>query len=155
MVADSALDNAENLQPLTQTRSTWITRVPATVSEAPAALAEADPATMIPLMEGDRAQVRTSTSGGMAQRWALIYSEPRRPPAQRTVEKQLFNQRSAEVKAFQQLGRTVFAGDADAQQAFATFAQGMHATHLHAVSIQPTRRYAKPGRPGQASVPDA
>jgi transposase len=155
LVADSALYNEENLQQLTHTRSKWITRVPATVSEAQAALADADPAAMTPLMEGYRAQVRTSTYGGVAQRWALIYSEHRRPQAQRTVEKHLLKQSAAEVKAFQTLGRTVFACEADAQQALATFTQGLQATSLHEVTIRPTRRYAKPGRPGKATVPDA
>jgi len=79
LVADSALYNEENLQPLTHTRRKWITRVPATVSEAQAALADADPATMIPLTEGYPSQVRRSTYGGVAQRWALIYSDP--PPS--------------------------------------------------------------------------
>jgi transposase len=155
LVADSALYNEENLQQLTRTRSKWITRVPATVSEAQAALADADPATMIPLMEGYRSQVRTSTYGGVAQRWVLIYSEHRRPQAQRAAEKPLLTQSTAEVKAFQRLSRTVFACEADAQQALITFAQGLHATRLHEVTIRPTRRYAKPGRPGKATVPDA
>jgi transposase len=61
LVADSARYHEANLQQLTHTRSTGITRVPATVSEAQAALADADPATLIPVMEGDRSQVRTST----------------------------------------------------------------------------------------------
>ena len=65
-MADSALYNEENLQQLTHTPSKWITRVPATVSEAQAALADADPATMSPLMEGYRSQVRTSTYSGVA-----------------------------------------------------------------------------------------
>jgi transposase len=153
LVADSALYNEETLQQLTQTRSKWITRVPATVSEAEAALAEADPATMAPLMEDYRYQVRTSTYGGVAQRWVLIYSEHRRSQAQRTVEKHLLKQSAAEVKAFQRLSRTTFACKADAQQALATFVQGLQATHLHEVTIRPTRRYAKPGRPGKAAVP--
>jgi len=153
-VADSALYNEETLQQLTHTRSQWITRVSATVSEAQATLANADPATMTPLMEGYRSQVRTSTYGSVAQCWALIYSEHRRPQAQRTVEKHLLRQSAAEVKAFQKLGRTVFACEADAQQALATFAQGLQATHLHEVSIRPTQRYSEPGRPGRATVPD-
>jgi transposase len=155
LVADSALYNEGNLQQLTQTRSKWITRVPATVSEAQAALADADPTTMIPLMEGYRAQVRPSTYGGVAPRWALIYSAHRRPQAQRTVERHLLKQSAAEVNAFQKLGRTVFACEADAQQALATFAQGLQATSLHAVTIWPMRRDAKPGRPGKTTVPDA
>ena len=153
LVADSALDTEENLQQLAHTRSQWITRVPATLSAAQAVLAEADPATMAPLMEGYRDQVRVSTYGGVTQRWALIYSEHRRPLAERTVEKYLLKQSAAEVKAFQKLGRTTFACEADAQQALATFAQGLQATRLHEVSIRPTQRYAKPGRPGKATAP--
>jgi transposase len=101
LVADSALYHEENLQQLTQTRRPWITHVPAPVRAAQAALADADPATMIPLMEGYRAQVRTSTSGGVAPRWARISAEHRCPQAQRTVETHLLKQRAAEVKACQ------------------------------------------------------
>jgi transposase len=52
LVADSALYRAENLQKLAETRTQWITRVPATFSEAQAVLAQADPHTMAPLTEG-------------------------------------------------------------------------------------------------------
>jgi transposase len=154
LVADSALYSEENLQRLAHTRSKWITRVPATLSEAQAALADADPETMEPLMEGYRYHILASTYGGVAQRWALIYSEHRRPQARRTVEKHLRMQSAAEVKAFKKLGRTVFACEADARQALATFAQGLQATSLHEVTIRPTLRYAKRGRPGKATVPD-
>jgi hypothetical protein len=85
----------------------------------------------------------------------LIYSEHRRPQAQRTVEKQLLRQSAAEVKAFKQLSRTAFACEADAQQALATFTQGLQATRFHEVTIRPTRRYATRGRPGKATVPTA
>src|SRR4029450_1915980 len=46
LVADSALYSAENLQKLAATRTKWITRVPATLSEAQAVLAQAHPQTM-------------------------------------------------------------------------------------------------------------
>jgi transposase len=52
LVADSALDRAEHLQPFTPTSRTWITRVPATVTAAHDALAQADPQAMLPLMAG-------------------------------------------------------------------------------------------------------
>jgi transposase len=52
LVADSALDSEDNLQKLSETRLQWLTRVPATLSEAPAALAQADPQTMAPLLDG-------------------------------------------------------------------------------------------------------
>jgi transposase len=155
LVADSALYNAENLQQRARTQSPWITRVPATLSEAQEALAGADPEAMEPLLAGYRAHGRASAYGGVAQRWMLIYSEHRRPQAQRTVEKQLRKQSAAEVKAFRRLSRTAFACEAEAQQALATFARGLQATRLHEVTIQPTFRYAKPGRPGKVTLPDA
>ena len=46
----------------------WITRVPATLGEAQAVLAHADPQTMAPLREGYRFRVVASTYGGIAQR---------------------------------------------------------------------------------------
>jgi transposase len=52
--ADSALDRAEHLQKLAATRLQWIPRVPATLGEAHAGLARADPPTMAPLTEGYR-----------------------------------------------------------------------------------------------------
>jgi transposase len=51
LVADSALYSAENLHKLAETRLKWITRVPATLREAQAVLAQADPRRMAPLTE--------------------------------------------------------------------------------------------------------
>ena len=154
LVADSALYSAENLQKLAETQTQWITRVPATLSEAQAVLAQADPQTMAPLMEGYRYHVVRSSYGGVEQRWVLIYSEPRQPQAQRTVDTQLLKQSEQEVKAFKQLCRTAFACEADAQQALTTFAQGVQATFVAQSTVRPISRYAKRGRPGQGTPPD-
>jgi transposase len=54
LVADSALYNADNLHKLAETRLKWITRVPATLTEAQEVLAQAQPETMAPLSEGYR-----------------------------------------------------------------------------------------------------
>jgi transposase len=72
--ADSALYSAENLQKLAETRLKWITRVPATLREAQAVLAQADPQTMAPLTEGYRYHVVPSSYGGVEQRWVLSHS---------------------------------------------------------------------------------
>src|SRR5262245_54989388 len=88
LVADSALYSADNLQKLAETQLQWITRVPATLAEAQAILAQADPQTMAPLTEGYRYRVVPSSYGGVAQRWVLIHSEWRQAQAQRTVNKQ-------------------------------------------------------------------
>jgi transposase len=154
LVADSALYSEENLQRLAHTGSSWITRVPATGTEAQTALAPATPEGMMPLMEGSRYRVLASTYGGVAQRWGLIYSERRRPQAQRTVDKQLLQQSSDEVKAFQQLCRPAFACEADAQRALSALGQDLQATYIHQTTIHPTPRYAKRGRPSHAALPD-
>ena len=153
LVADSALYNADNLQKLAETHIKWMTRVPATLSEAQAALAQADPQTMAPLTAGYRYHGLTSTYGGVAQRWLLVYSEHRHAQAQRTVDKQLLKQGQREVAAFQKLGRMTFACEADAQQALATFTQGFQATFLQEVAVRATPHYRKRGRPSQGAQP--
>ena len=132
----------------------WITRVPATLGEAQAVLAQADPQTMAPLREGYRFRVVTSTYGGVAQRWVLLSSEPRQPHAQRTVDKQWRKHSDQEVKAFKSLCRTAFACEADAQQALTSFAAGLQATFLHESTVSPTPRYGKCGRPGSGTPPE-
>jgi transposase len=154
LVADSALYSADNLQKLAETRLKWITRVPATLREAQAVLAQADPQTMAPLTEGYRYRVVPSSYGGVAQRWMLIHSEPRQPQAQRTVDKQWLKHRAREAKAFQTLGRTAFACEADAQQALTRFAHDLQTTFLHASTVSPTPHYGKRGRPGSGAQPD-
>jgi transposase len=154
LVADSALYSAENLQKLAETHMKWITRVPATLSEAQAALAQANPQTMVPLMEGYRYHELTSTYGQVEQRWVLIYSAPRQAQAQRTVDKQLLKQSDQDIKAFKKLCGTTFACEADARQALATWEGGLQATFLHEPTIRPIPRYGKRGRPGPGAQPD-
>jgi transposase len=153
LVADSALYSADNLQKLAEARVKWITRVPATLREAQVALAQADPQTMAPLTEGYRAHVVPSTYGGVEQRWVLIYSEQRHTQAQRTVDKQFLKHGAKEAQAFQKLCGTAFACEADAQQALATFTQGLQATYVQESAVRPTARYGKRGRPSQGAQP--
>jgi len=152
-VADSALSRADNLQKLVETGWQWIPRVPATVREAQDALAQADPETMEPLGEGYRSHLLPSTYGGVAQRWMLCASVPRRPQAQRSVDQYWRKQSEADAKALQKLCRTPFACAVDAQQALATLAQGLQAAALHEGTLQPRRRHGKRGRPGQDAPP--
>ena len=81
LVADSALYSADNLHKLAETSLKWITRVPATLTEAQEVLAQAQPETMPSLAEGYRYAGVASSYGGVAQRWVLIYSEQRQPQA--------------------------------------------------------------------------
>jgi transposase len=154
LVADSALYSEDNLDKLAQTAIKWITRVPATLSAAQAALAQADPQAMAALHEGYRYHELTSTYGGVEQRWVLIYSEPRQAPAQRTVDKQLRQQSDKEVKAFKTLGSTTFACEADARQALSAFERSGQATCLTTSTVRAQPRYGKRGRPGRDAQPD-
>jgi len=153
LVADSALYSEDNLQKFAETNLKWITRVPATLREAQQVLAQADPQSMAPLTEGYRYHVLSSRYGGIAQRWMLVYSEHRHVQAQRTVDKHLYKQGQREVAAFQALSRLTFACAADAQQALATFTQGLHATFLHEVAVRASPRYGTRGRPRRGAQP--
>lgn len=152
LVADSALYSAENLATLAPTTIKWLTRVPATLRAAQAALAHVDPQAMAPLHEGYRYHEVPSTYGGVAQRWVLIYSEPRQAQARHTVEKQLRKQSDTEVKAFKQLCSTSFACEADARQALAAFEQGWQAPCLSTSTVRAKPRYSKRGRPGRNAL---
>jgi transposase len=154
LVADSALSSEENLQTWADTGTTCMTRVPATLTEAQHALEQATPETMRPLKEGYRDHVRTSTYGGVAQRWVVISSEPRRPQAQRTVDKHWRQQSEAEANAFQTLCRTALACEADAQQALTAFTHGLRTTTPPDSLIRSTPRYSLRGRPRQGAPPD-
>ena len=154
LVADSALYSAENLQKLAATQLKWITRVPATLREAQAVLAQADPQTMAPLTEGYRYRGVPSSDGGVAQRWVLIHSARRQSQAQRTVDKQWRTHSDEEVKACKRLCRTACACEADAQQALTRFVAGVQTTCLHACTVCPTPHYGKRGRPGPGAQPE-
>jgi transposase len=130
-----------------------MTRVPATLSAAQTALAQAHPQTMAPLTEGYRAHVLPSTYGGVQQRWVLIASEHRQAQAQRTGGKQLLKYSHEEVKGFKKLGRTLFACEADARQALSTCVHGLQATFLSTVTVRSTLGYGKRGRPSQDAQP--
>jgi transposase len=154
LVADGALYREQNLQKLSGTRMTWITRVPATLSEAQAALAQADPPTMAPRLDGSRDRVLTSTSGGVAPRGLLVFSEHRQPQAQRTVDKHLRQHRERDVNALKKRCRMAFACAVDAQQALSSFAHGVQATFVAHSTVRSTPRDGKRGRPGSSAPPD-
>jgi transposase len=138
LVADSALSSDDNLQKLAATHIQWITRVPATLSEAQAALAQANPQAMAPLAEGYRYQLVHSTYGGVAQR---------------TADKQWRQQSAQDLTAFHKLCRTAFACEADARQALSVFEQDLQVTQCTQVTIRPVARYGKRGRPGLGAQP--
>src|ERR671922_2777144 len=154
VVADSAIYSEANLQKLAQTPMKWITRVPATLSDAQAALAHVDPQAMAPLTEHYRYCELPAVYGGVQQRWLLIYSELRQAQAQRTVDKRLRQQSDQEGKAWKKLCGTTFACEADARQALAAFEQTLQATFLATGTVCARPRNGKRGRPERDAPPD-
>jgi transposase len=154
LVADSALYSDANLQKLAATHIKWITRVPATISEVQAAMAQVDPQALAPLIEGYRYHEVPSTYGSVEQRWLLIYSEHRQAQAQRTVDKQWRQQSDHEVKAWKKLCGMPFACEADARQALGSFAQTLQATFLSTSTVRAQPRYRQRGRPRAQTPPD-
>jgi transposase len=154
LVADRALYRADTLDKLAHTAIKGITRVPATLSAAQAALAAADPQAMAVLPEGYRDHELTSTSGGVEPRWVLISSEPRRVPAPRTIDTPLRQQGDKEVKALKKFCRTTCACEADARQALSAVAQGLQATVLTTSTGRAQPCDGTRGRPGRAAPPD-
>jgi transposase len=153
LVADSALYSEANLQKLARMGTKWITRVPATLTEASEVLEQADASTMLPLTDGYRFKELRSTYGGVEQRWVLVYSEHARPRAAHTIDKYLLNRSKAEAKAFKKLCRTEFACEEDARKALEAFAHGLHSTRLQETTIRAFPRYATRGRPDKATQP--
>jgi transposase len=153
LVADSALDSEENLQMLARMGMKWITRVPATLTEASEVLAQADARAMLPLTDGYRSKERRSTYGGVEPRWVLVYSEHARPRATHTIDKHLLNSGEAEAQAFKKLCRTEFACEKDARKALEAFAHGLHSTRLQETTIRAVPRYAMRGRPDKGTQP--
>jgi transposase len=154
LVADRALYRAANLQKLAHTPMQWITRVPATLSDAQAALAHVDPQAMASLTEPSRDGEWSSLSGGVPQRWVLIYSELRQTQAQRTVDKGWRKQSDQESKAWKKLCSTTLACEADARQALAAFEQTLPAPFLATGTVYARPRYGKRGRPARDAPPD-
>ena len=155
LVADRALYRDEHLHKLADPGSQGITRVPAPLTDAQAALAEADPAGMVPLTAGDRAHVCRSTDGGVVQRGVRISSDHRRRQAPRPVDRPRLQPRTAAATAFKQLRRPACACAADAHQALRTCRQGWQVPPLHPGTLRATPRAATRGRPGHATPPPA
>jgi transposase len=78
------------------------------------------------------------TPGGVAQRWLLIESQPRRPQATRTINKPWLTRSEKEVKTFRKLCGREFACEADARQALERFEQRLTYTQVQTATIVAT-----------------
>jgi len=145
LVMDSALYSATAIQELADTK--WVTRVPATLTEAKTWLAETDKAQMIASeREGYFYHEVTSTYGDVVQRWLIVLYEPRCTAEEKALEKQIERERDKLDKALKKLQRQVFNCEQDAQQALKRFDKQWKLHHVSG-NIVSRERYAAAGRP--------
>jgi transposase len=154
LVADSALYSAENLRKLDQSAVKWITRVPATLNEVQAHLAQPDLETMTALPDEYRYREVSSNFGGVAQRWFLIHSEARQKRLKASVDKQLAQQSEQERKAFKQLCAQTFVCEPDARQALEQFKATLALSQIEGEAIRMTSHYSGRGRPQKGQTPE-
>jgi transposase len=154
LVADSALYSAENLRKLDQGKVKWITRVPATLNEVQAHLAQPALETMTELTDGYRFREVSSNFGGVAQRWLVIYSEARQKRLKASVDTQLLRQSDQERKAFKKLCAKTFVCEPDARQALEQFKGTLTLSRIEGETIRTTSHYGGRGRPQTGQTPE-
>lgn len=145
LVADSALYGATTLQTLAEIK--WVTRVPATLSEAQKLLTTIDQAQMTAAEQpGYFYYEQTVTYAEIEQRWLLVLYEPNRERDLAQLEKAVGKEQQAMTKALKQLMRQAFACESDARQALERAGQNWK---YHTVSgrVHASQQYLQAGRP--------
>jgi len=92
LAIDSALYSAAAVKDLEDTK--WVTRVPATITEAKTLLAETDKTQMIASdRQGYFYREVANTYGDVRQRWLIVLYEPRRKAEEKSLENQVERER--------------------------------------------------------------
>jgi transposase len=150
IIADSALFSEDNSQALAGV--TWITRVPATLTQAQQVLADIVQGQMRDAGEGYFFLEQTVTYGNIEQRWLLVLYEPKRERDVKQLEKAIEREHDQACKALKQLGREVFSCEADAHLALARLSATWK-YHQVESQIQPVSRHERRGRPRADAQP--
>jgi transposase len=116
LVADSALYSADNLQRLAGVR--WLTRVPERIGRAHALIEEITAQEMRPAgQEGYRYLEVCTTSGGVRQRWLIVWSEQAERRERATLQKRVSQEREEAEQAWKSLVRHEFPSREAAEEA--------------------------------------
>jgi transposase len=152
-VCDSALYSAENLELLGD--SPWLSRVPASLSEAKQLLYQTEPTWLEAddCPDGYRLAVYNSEYAGVAQRWLLIESEARQASDLDKLQQQLLKQQKEAKASWQKLAKQSFACEPDAIAAAERFASTLKLCSLEQVKVVEQAKYAGSGRPRKQAKP--
>lgn len=149
-VADSALYSKENLKELSQIK--WVTRVPETLKEARARIAESKQEEMDEIVEGYRMRSVSSSYGGIAQRWCIVFSRKGYEREIATLEKNIGKEKEKKEKLLWHLGNQPFACEADAEAEAKRFEKALR-YHTLSFRIERCNHYGSKGRPAAGAHP--
>ncbi len=150
IIADSALYGEDNLQALSGVK--WITRVPATVTQAKQLLAEVSQSQMQAADEDYYFYEQTLTYGGVEQRWLLVLYEKKRERDLTQLNKAVEREGEQARKALKQLGREDFSCEADARLALARLSDKWK-YHQVESQVQSVSHHEGRGRPRADAQP--
>ena len=86
-------------------------------------------------------------TGGVNQRWLVVYTRAAHERAEKTVNRQFLKQSEAEWKAFEQLKKQEFACEIDAKAALEAFQKKLDTTEINGFNIIELKKFQKKGRP--------
>ncbi|MDQ7036533.1 MAG: IS1634 family transposase [Anaerolineae bacterium] len=145
LVADAALYSADNIRGLSENQ--WVSRVPATISQAKKLLAQTDVSQMTASeRENYFYHEVESNYGDVEQRWLIVLSEARRQQELAQFERHISREHDKLSQQAKKLQREVFNCEADAQKALKQFTKQWK---FHAVigDMSSNEHYAQVGRP--------
>jgi transposase len=152
IVADTALYSADTLKELEGI--SWVTRVPASVSEVKGLYQTVSPEQMRSIGDGDY-KVRTVESdyGGVSQRWVLFYSEGLYHREAASLQRVIDKERAEAEKVLRRLNRREYPTPEAARAAVETMAETWK---FHTIQIEPHSipKYRQRGRPHAEQPPD-
>jgi transposase len=152
VVADSALYTSKSIG-LLSGKTGWISRVPATLTEARQVIDAADRFQMLPLAQGYLYLPLCSDYAGVKQRWLLIWSEQAWKRELEGLEKNYANTSHQDAREFEKLCRQEFSCAGDAQKALEAFQKDCTFIHIKDGHVVQTAKYAGKGRPKNDSSP--
>jgi transposase len=104
--------------------------------------------------EQTRYQTISSNYADIQQRWIIVWSTQASNRAKRTLDKQILNASTANLKAFEKLSHKMFACQDDAKKALQQFEKTLLFTTVTESKIKAIPRYQNRGKPSLKAKPD-
>jgi transposase len=152
-VGDAALYTAESIQGLHQQSKLFVSRVPMTLKEAKQQVSTLDLKTLEPMGNGYHGDWVESAYADVPQRWLRVHSEQAAAREQKTLHKRFLKESQKELKRFQQLTKTAFACQKDAERALEDCVHQLTFLNIDQPDYQAQPVYRRSGRPRKNEIP--